>query len=180
MMFATKRLILRELRQSDWPVILDMFNDYEFQENGGLDFTVPRGNEFIERWSGWAKTCLLFTIIEEKESLRFVGFTALHMPIAKNRDADFTIGVIRAQWGKGYGTEATEWVVEYGFRALNLHRISLWVTETNVRAISVYKTIGFAEEGRKMAGKWSDGRWLDQVMMGIVEDGRSLKNLERT
>jgi RimJ/RimL family protein N-acetyltransferase len=118
-----------------------MFNNYEFQESGGLDYTVPRGNEFTERWSGWAKSCLLFTIIEDKESNEFVGFTSLNMPIAKNRDADFTIGITQSQWGKGYGTEATQWVVDYGFKALNLHRISLSVTATNARAISLYKYV---------------------------------------
>ncbi|KIK60014.1 hypothetical protein GYMLUDRAFT_244799 [Collybiopsis luxurians FD-317 M1] len=169
-MFQTKRLRLRELRSSDLLLVQQMFNNYEFQESGGLDYTVPRGNEFTERWSGWAKSCLLFTIIEEKESNEFVGFTSLNMPIAKNRDADFTIGITQSQWGKGYGTEATQWVVDYGFKALNLHRISLSVTATNARAISLYKYVGFAEEGRKKAGKWSNGQWVDQVMMGIVEE----------
>lgn len=140
-MFQTQRLRLRELRQSDLPLALDMFNTYEFQENGGVDYTVPRGNDFIEKWAGWAKSCLLFAIIEEKMDGQFLGFTALNMPIARNRDADFSVGIVETEWGKGYGTEATRWLVDYGFRGLNLHRISLTVASTNDRAVSVYKKV---------------------------------------
>ncbi|KAE9403031.1 acyl-CoA N-acyltransferase [Gymnopus androsaceus JB14] len=168
--FESQRLRFRELRQSDLPLAQSMFNDYNFQENGGVDYTIPRGTDFIENWARWAKSCLIFVIIEEKVNGTFLGFTALNMPIVRNRDADFTIGILESEWGKGYGTEAARWMVDYGFRGLNVHRISLTVTETNDSAVSVYKKVGFVEEGRKRGAKWVDGKWLDYVVMGIVEE----------
>lgn len=139
--FESQRLRFRELRQSDLPLAQSMFNDYNFQENGGVDYTIPRGTDFIENWARWAKSCLIFVIIEEKVNGTFLGFTALNMPIVRNRDADFTIGILESEWGKGYGTEAARWMVDYGFRGLNVHRISLTVTETNDSAVSVYKKV---------------------------------------
>ena len=49
--------------------------------------------------------------------------------------------------GKGYGVEAVEAIVEYGFQALGLHRIYLRVLETNEKAIRVYERAGFRVEG---------------------------------
>ncbi|KAJ3794579.1 acyl-CoA N-acyltransferase [Lentinula aff. detonsa] len=169
-MFETERLRLRELRQSDLSLVLEMFNNYEFQENGGIDYTVPRGDNFIEGWAGWAKSCLFFAIIEEKESSKFLGFIALKISVTKNRDAEFTIGIIASEWGQGFGTEASRWLIGYGFRGLNLHRISLTVTATNDRAVAVYKKVGFVEEGRKRAAMWSQGKWVDHITMGILEE----------
>ncbi|KAJ3785843.1 acyl-CoA N-acyltransferase [Lentinula aff. detonsa] len=153
-MFETERLRLRELRQSDLSLVLEMFNNYEFQENGGVDYTVPRGDNFIEGWAGWAKSC----------------FIALKISVTKNRDAEFTIGIIASEWGQGFGTEASRWLIGYGFRGLNLHRISLTVTATNDRAVAVYKKVGFVEEGRKRAAMWSQGKWVDHITMGILEE----------
>jgi RimJ/RimL family protein N-acetyltransferase len=57
----------------------------------------------------------------------------------KNRDGSFGIAIVSAQWGKGYGTEATRWTVDYCFEQLGLHRISLDVLAGNERALKLYK-----------------------------------------
>jgi RimJ/RimL family protein N-acetyltransferase len=50
-------------------------------------------------------------------------------------------------WNKGYGTEALTLLLDYGFKALNLHNILLKVYEYNERARKCYEKIGFKEIG---------------------------------
>ena len=50
-------------------------------------------------------------------------------------------------WDKGYGTEALSLIIDYGFKALNLHNIILKVYEFNKRAIKCYEKIGFKKIG---------------------------------
>ncbi|THU86396.1 acyl-CoA N-acyltransferase [Dendrothele bispora CBS 962.96] len=140
MAFTTDRLRLRELRQSDKTQILALFNDYQVQESGGVDYTVPRGDQFFDRWSGWAKGCTLFSILETKDTdPSFIGFAALGMQYSRNRDAEFSIAIVRSEWSKGYGTEITKWMVDYAFKGLNMHRVSLNVSSINQKAIDLYQ-----------------------------------------
>ena len=46
-------------------------------------------------------------------------------------------------WNKGYGTEALTLLVDYGFKALNLHSILIRVYSFNERARKCYEKVGF-------------------------------------
>jgi RimJ/RimL family protein N-acetyltransferase len=59
--------------------------------------------------------------------------------------------------------------VAFGFRDLNLHRISLQVFATNKRAITTYERAGFRHEGTMRQAAFIDGRFVDVVVMGILE-----------
>ncbi|GHU58296.1 N-acetyltransferase [Spirochaetia bacterium] len=52
-------------------------------------------------------------------------------------------------WGKGYGTEALTLLIDYGFKALNLHNILLRVYDYNERAIKAYTKVGFKTIGAR-------------------------------
>lgn len=39
---------MRELHQTDLPLALKMFNNYDFQENGGVDYTVLREDDWTD------------------------------------------------------------------------------------------------------------------------------------
>jgi len=75
----------------------------------------------------------------------------------------------KSKWSKGYGTEAVELLLRYGFGALNLHRIQLEVFADNARGIRCYEKCGFRHEGRRREADFFDGRYRDELMMGILE-----------
>jgi RimJ/RimL family protein N-acetyltransferase len=52
---------------------------------------------------------------------------------------------------------------------LNLHRISARVLDYNTRAIRAYETCGFVVEGRERESAHVDGKWHDDVMMGLLD-----------
>jgi RimJ/RimL family protein N-acetyltransferase len=58
-------------------------------------------------------------------------------------------------------------LLDYAFRLKNLRRVWLEVLASNERAI---RSCGFVEEGRMHEHVWLDGRYLDNVLMGILGD----------
>ena len=47
------------------------------------------------------------------------------------------------EWGKGYAYEASERILEYCYKNLNLKLINLGVKKENKNAIELYKRLGF-------------------------------------
>jgi RimJ/RimL family protein N-acetyltransferase len=68
-------------------------------------------------------------------------------------------------------------LVHYGFAQLNLHRVERGVFDFNVRAIAVYRKVGFVEEGRRRSAHYRSGAWHDEVKMAILRsEWKSLRS----
>lgn len=100
------------------------------------------------------------------EDDRLVGSCQLHGidPRARSAELQIRIGEGDAR-GIGLGTEALKLLLRHGFDDLNLRRIWLRVFATNERAIRVYVTEGFVEEGRLRGAAYVDGTFVDVVVM---------------
>jgi RimJ/RimL family protein N-acetyltransferase len=88
---------------------------------------------------------------------------------AEHRNADSGIAIERAYWDKGYGTDATHTMLRFAFTEMGLHRVTLGVADYNARARRVYEKCGFQVEGRLREAKFRDGRWCDNIIMGILD-----------
>jgi RimJ/RimL family protein N-acetyltransferase len=75
---------------------------------------------------------------------------------------------LREYWGRGYGTEAMQLMLEFAFMEANLYRVSLNVFEYNPRAIRSYEKAGFRHEGRMRAALSREGKRWDLIYMGIL------------
>lgn len=110
-------------------------------------------------------------IICEKESGRAVGVTAFHRVDLVSRAAIYSIRIAdEADWGKGFGTETTALMVEYGFEVLNLNRIQLHVSVENVGGIKAYERAGFKKEGLLRQAMYRNNRYYDFYVMGILRE----------
>jgi RimJ/RimL family protein N-acetyltransferase len=108
--------------------------------------------------------------VHEKASDRLIGTCAFSQLDGENGSALYHITIGEADaWGHGFGTEATQLMVDHAFGTLGLHRIALYVFEFNVRAIRAYQRCGFVIEGRSRESIWRDGRWWDELAMSILE-----------
>lgn len=86
-----------------------------------------------------------------------------------DRRASLAIGLLRREdQGRGLGTEAIRRVLAYGFDELGLHRVSLRVLASNMRAIRSYEKCGFRVEGRERETVFLDGGWRDDLIMGLL------------
>jgi len=100
----------------------------------------------------------------------FIGFIRMDDIDRVNRSARVGADVHPGKRGRGYGTRIYKAILKYGFDYLNLHRLWLMVLDTNERAKLLYVNSGFRAEGRQREAIFRDGRYVDYIMMSILED----------
>ncbi|QFU88590.1 GNAT family N-acetyltransferase [Amycolatopsis sp. YIM 10] len=101
---------------------------------------------------------------------RAIGIAELTGAEPESGRAELTIFLGEAEFrGGGYGTDAIRVLCRYGFDAMRLHGISLWVVAENTGAYHVYRKLGFVEEGRQRERFLRDGRWHDMILMSVLE-----------
>ena len=107
-----------------------------------------------------------------------IGFIGLMGVSGTHGDAWVYIAIgDRAYWGKGYGTDAMRVLLHYAFTELNLHRVSLGVFEYNPRAIRSYEKVGFVVEGHSREELHRDGKYWDDILMGILREDWKKENV---
>ncbi|KAI0050428.1 acyl-CoA N-acyltransferase [Auriscalpium vulgare] len=170
-MYDTGRTFLRAYKDSDAEFVLDLWNEPESQSLVFIrDLPVPRQEKFVkESIEAVTKKDAFFTIVQDKETGAAIGEVSISAPTPRNRDGGLGIMLAKEWRGKGLGVEIVQWIVQYGFKEMGLHRVWLVAVGGNDAALSVYKRVGFVEEGRLRDAIWCSGRWVDQVYMGILD-----------
>ena len=98
-----------------------------------------------------------------------IGTVGLYDADLLTRKAEFRILLGAPHTGKGYGTEATRLVLDFGFQRLGLHRIWLGVTDANIPAVKCYEKCGFTREGLLRDDLFRDGHFYDSIRMSILD-----------
>lgn len=163
---------LRRPHANDLPAVTRWYRDREIARLTRYQ-TRPMSEADVERFFQLrmlAPDALAYSIVELPD-WRLVGFTTFSSLDGDNGSVMFhiTIGE-RDAWGRGLGTEATELMLEHAFERLGLHRVGLSVFSYNVRAIRAYEKAGFRLEGRQREAIMRDGRYWDEIQMGILVD----------
>ncbi len=71
-------------------------------------------------------------------------------------------------FGRGYGTEVTQLVVDHALDELGVHRLALEVFDLNPRARRVYEKCGFVVEGRLRDALVWEGQRHDALIMALL------------
>lgn len=112
------------------------------------------------------------------ETDQYVGEVVFNEYDARNKSVNYRIAIGQGGRNRGYGTEATKLMVDYGFEQLGLNRIELEVLDFNARARHVYTSCGFVAEGRRRQAYLLDGQYHDAVLKSVLrsdwEASRSL------
>jgi len=146
------------------------------------------GDQEIWRLTSWAASplspCAVERLFEDRELSSTDDSFAIHLkgeeePIGvislmnisdANDSAELSIIVGHPEdRHHGYGAEAIDTILRYGFEELGLNRVGLSVFEFNEDAISTYETLGFREEGRLRQALKRDGAFHDAILMSILE-----------
>ena len=90
-------------------------------------------------------------------------------PVHRSAELRIRIGVESAR-GIGLGQDACRALLQHAFADLNLHRVYLYVFNSNIRAKRAYEKVGFVVEGVARHGAYINGRWEDVTAMAIVRD----------
>lgn len=123
-------------------------------------------------------TCLkdkkgVYLVAEYESQLVGHAFLETYSLQSLRHVADLNLAVHLGWHKKGIGTQLLEHLIEWAKNSDNIEKIQLNVRSSNLAAISLYKKMGFEEEGRlKNRVKVQEG-YLDDVVMGL--DLRSYK-----
>lgn len=171
-MLEGDRVELRPIQERDRERLYELVETIEVRALSTHDPPLPLSLEEIEardrRWlkerhtdSAW------FAIDVDGET---IGMCGLHSIDHFQQRAEIGIRLGKAYWGKGYGQDAVRTLLDYGFRHLNLARISLRVLADDERAVGAARKAGFVEEGRLRAHAWYDGARHDELVMSVLRE----------
>jgi RimJ/RimL family protein N-acetyltransferase len=170
-MLQGKLVRLRAIEREDLPLLLAYNNDIEVELAGGGDPPLPQSlarlqAEFDQEAGKGGRSGTHFAIEADG---RFIGQAALFNtdPVARTCELGIAIGD-KAYWGRGYGRETITLLTHYAFQHHNYHKLWLRVHAANQRAIRAYTACGFLEEGRLRAHIYSNGRYDDLLLMGLL------------
>jgi diamine N-acetyltransferase len=165
-----EKVALGPHRRDLLPLYLKWINDFEVTRTlavGMRPMTWEAEEEWYER-IGKSERDVSFTIYE-LATLRPIGTTGLHAIDHRHRTAEFGIMIGEKDcWGKGYGSEATALMLDYGFHALGLHNIMLRVYSFNERAVRAYTRAGFRVMGRRREAHRIGRRAYDVIYMDCL------------
>jgi putative acetyltransferase len=116
----------------------------------------------------WAKVdpqaCKLVAVREG----RIVGWAGLHVAAASLRRTHartLSIAMAPDAQGQGIGRQMMERLLHWADNWAGVLRIELMVQADNAPAIALYRSLGFAEEGRHRGYALKDGRYADAFSM---------------
>ncbi len=165
-----RAVVLRRHRPENLAAVVRWYQDPELARLTRYQ-TRPMTREEVERFfqARLLSPESVAYAIHERRTDRLIGVTTFSSLDGDNGSALFhiTIGE-RDAWGRGFGTETVELMLEHAFERLALHRVGLSVFEFNERAIRAYEKAGFVVEGRLREAILRDGRYWEEVQMGAL------------
>lgn len=160
----TKRLILRNLKKSDYK---DMF-EYAKKDNIG-----PNAGWSPHKDKKTTKTILKQMILSDdvlaiciKPSNKMVGTIGLH-----KRNNGYEIGYVLDDiyWGNGYMTEAVKRMIDYAFNELEINRLYCNHYDFNLRSKRVIEKCNFKYYSTEL--KFDRNNVLQNVLMYYLDKG---------
>jgi RimJ/RimL family protein N-acetyltransferase len=148
-LFQTERLVFRRLNEGDFHLFTKYRNDPELMkyQSWQINFTLEWFEEFIQEQN----LIPLGTInkwvqigIERKLDRKLIGDCALH--VFQEFQAEFGITIGKGYQKKGYAYEAILELFNYGFKELELHRITGLVDIDNSSSIKLQEKLGMRKE----------------------------------
>ncbi|RPI78254.1 MAG: N-acetyltransferase [Chloroflexi bacterium] len=134
-------------------------------------WSAKKFKEWIEKELDQEGTVRFTYMIHTIEADKLIGFVSMWGFDQPGSEAWVGIGMGEPEfWGRGYGTEAMQLILQYAFQELNLHRVTLGVFEYNQRAIRSYEKAGFIHEGRIRKEVLREGKRWDALQMGILRE----------
>jgi len=168
---STKRLRLRELRESDAPVLLSIFsNPHTMRYYGSEKMT---GIEEIEGMlmsfkQGFEKKQAIRFGIELKETGELIGTCGVHNWAKRVNRIEMGYELNQEKEGNGYMSEALTAMIPFAFQQMNIHRIGALIHPNNESSRKLVQNLGFREEGVLRDYVYAGGEYMDLIMYSIL------------
>ena len=170
---TTPRLLLRPLLFSDVPALFDAIDasrqflarrlPWADSVRGHADLRV-----FVDRCQRRNAEGEAHRGIFEPDG-RLVGHMSIEDLVPARHAAELGYWIREDRAGKGYATESAKALLIWGFRNLELHRITAYVDTDNPASSRVLEKCGFTREGVFRHRMQAGDAWRDQAVFGLLE-----------
>lgn len=149
---ATKRLLLREFRPTDYDDVHAYSSDYENVRHMMFGPNTPQQTrDYLERQCQeemLQEPRMHYNFaLQRKDTGHVIGGISFHMNWRRD-DAVLGIIVDRCHAGQGFAAEGLEGILELAFGTLHMHRIHAVCDVDNAGIQKIFEKCGFRNEGR--------------------------------
>lgn len=149
----------------DYLDIIGIESDFLTFGEEGLGITLKEEEAFIENILKQDNSLFIVAELEGRivGNLNFAGGIKLRT----KHVGEFGISVLKEFWGQGIGKELMTYLIQWAEETGIITKINLKVRPENTRAINLYKSLGFKEEGLQTRDYLIQGKYHDSLIMGL-------------
>ncbi len=165
-----ERVLLREEREDDLPLLVALRNDLDTQawsQTLPPDYTLHMYRQRYEgREFAYKRDDGRFIIVQKdsQEAVGTISYTGLEPRW------ETTIGIMLAKkfWSSGIAFEAQELLLKFLFHELGLRVVRLWTNSGNTRAVRLAERSGFQVSLRQRQAVFRQGELYNTIMMDVL------------
>ncbi len=170
----TERLILRAFTYEDASSMMNNWagDDYVQKMYGEPSYkTLEKVNKLLDKYiGGYSKKYFFRWAVIEKSTGECIGQIAYFLVDTSGHFGEIEYCIGTAYQGKGYATEATKAVIDYGFNKIGFHKVQICVRPSNAPSKKVIEKCGFTYEGTLRDYFYIDGKYEGRMFFSILED----------
>ena len=150
-MFQTERLLIRPYQPADFPHIFRLQSDEETMRH--IRPAINDAAVVLERtelWLNYATENPGFGVwtLEDIRDQSFIGYAVVrHVEFKPGAEIEVGYTLAKENWGKGYATEATKWMLDYTLNTLGVRDLVAYTSESNDASNHVLEKCGFQRIG---------------------------------
>jgi ribosomal-protein-alanine N-acetyltransferase len=169
----TERLVLRDFRRGDGKALHAVEGDAEVARYQSFEPRTLAGSRAFVRHAAdmakWAPRSVYELAVVRRADNMLIGRCGLEVSRRQGRQGLLWYTLRRDCWGQGYATEAVRALVDYGFAALDLHRVHADCDPANERSWRLLERLGMRREAHHVEWMWLKGAWLDSYVYAVLE-----------
>ena len=171
----TKRLTLRRMEYFDARSVFDNWISDERVTDNRINAAHTSISETVERVAkivdGYKIKEFCYWGIELKANGELIGEIDLYDFDSSTGNCEVSYSIGYEWWNQGYGTEALRAIVDFGFRSMNIHKISAAHNTDNPASGRIMSKAGMVQEGiiRHMIRN-SKNQYKDCAVWGILQE----------
>ncbi len=161
---------------------------FELSDAETVFASVERNRQYLRQWLPWVDFTsspdqirnFIVRVRDQFETGRgpqagiwigneFAGSVGCHPIDWPNKNCSIGYWIEERHQGKGVMTRCCANLIDYLFRELGLHRVTIQCGTGNQRSCAIPERLGFTREGITREGEWVNDRWLDLVVWSMLE-----------
>lgn len=144
MLFETERLKIRRWRESDLPVLMQVYGDADAMKwvGDGQPITEDECREWlVVTQQNYETRGYGMFAVEHKPTLSVIGFCGIVHP-GGQREAEVKYAYLRGLWGRGVASEALQGLIHYGVNSLGIRNLIATTAPENLASQRVLTKAG--------------------------------------